>query len=95
MTAGGVARHARVLASMHVRRRVCSRTTRGRHRAPVPPGVKRVLTGKLAGQAYRPRSAALNLRQAGHQADHVRDVGLRGRPGREFFSGPRIVGLWL
>jgi predicted nuclease of predicted toxin-antitoxin system len=33
-----------------------------------------------------PRSAALNLRQAGHQADHVRDVGLRGRPDREVFQ---------
>lgn len=32
-----------------------------------------------------PRSAALNLRQAGGQADHVRDVGLRGRPDREVF----------
>ena len=35
---------------------------------------------------YLPRSAALNLREAGHQADHVRDVGLRGRPDREVFQ---------
>ncbi|MBE3519248.1 MAG: DUF5615 family PIN-like protein [Firmicutes bacterium] len=27
--------------------------------------------------------AALNLRQGGHQAGHIRDVGFRGRPGRE------------
>jgi len=33
-----------------------------------------------------PRSAALNLGQAGHLADHVRDVGLRGRPDREVFQ---------
>jgi len=33
-----------------------------------------------------PRSAVLNLRQAGYQADHVRDVGLRGRPDREVFQ---------
>jgi len=32
-----------------------------------------------------PRSA-VSLRQAGHLADHVRDVGLRGRPDREIFQ---------
>ncbi|MEW6545566.1 MAG: DUF5615 family PIN-like protein [Bacillota bacterium] len=33
-----------------------------------------------------PRSAALSLGQAGHLADRVRDVGLRGRPDREIFQ---------
>jgi len=42
-----------------------------------------------------PRSAALNLRQAGHQADHVRDVGLRGRPDREVFQWAQDQGAVL
>ena len=42
-----------------------------------------------------PRSLGPLIRQAGHVAEDVRDIGLRGRPDGEVFEGARARGLAL